>query len=334
MKESIFSIVKNNICIILLISILAAVFYYYINKGAQEINEFFIPDRPSMNEYYIHKLRDCPKRIKPNVRFFMALPYGDNLVSKNNLWNMVRDCSYSKNHLPKTYLLDNFRDNVQFNKNHDNDKLYILKKNTHRKEGIKLFRGKKLEVLREYEEGQYKLIQEFIGNPYLVNKRIMVVRLYLVIFRNEKYNYGIHKYGKCLYTSKDFSLNKIETERLITDSKLKLGEDFPKNLEKLEKYDKNINIDLLKKPIISVLNCYRQYLEKIDDNTPNKFLTFFQLFGVDIILDSEYNPYLLEINKSPDMNNIYDEDDREGKMSVVRDMKEFIDKGNSNFVFV
>lgn len=334
MKESIFSIVKNNICILLLVSIVAALLYYQINKESPELQEFFIPEKPSMNEYYIHKIKDCPKRINPNLRFFMALPYGDNLVSKNNLWNMVRDCSLSKENLPKTYLLDNFNDNIRFSKNHNDDKLYILKKNTHRKEGIKLIRGSRLDILREYENGQYKLIQEFIQDPYLVNKRIMVVRLYLVIFRNEKYNFGVHKYGKCLYTSKDFSLDRIESERLITDSKLKLGDDYPKNLENLEKFDNNINLDLLKKPISSVLNCYRQYLKKIDDKSPHKFLTFFQLFGVDIILDSNYKPYLLEINKSPDMNNIYDETDREGKTGVIRDMKEFIDQGNNNFIYV
>lgn len=334
MKDSIFYIVQKNICIILIVSVVSAFLYYYINKQNPELQEFFIPERPSMNEYYIHKIRDCPKRINPNIRFFMALPYGDSLVSKNNLWNMVRDCSLSKEHLPKTYLIDNFNDNIDFSKNHNNDKLYILKKNTHRKEGIKLMRGDKLDILREYENGQFKLIQEFIPNPYLVNDRIMVVRLYLVIFRNEKYNYGIHKYGKSLYTSNDFSLDKIEPDRLITDSKLILEDKFPKNLEMLEKYDSKINMDLLKKPIITVLNCFRQYLKKIDDKSPHKFLTFFQLFGVDIILDSNYKPYLLEINKSPDMNNIYDEADRKGKMGVINDMKEFIDYGNDNFIFV
>ena len=334
MKESIFLIVERNICVILIVSLLAALLYVHLINQNPELKEFFIPDKPSMNEYYIHKLRDCPEKVNPNVKFFMAIPYGDNLVSKNNLWNMVRGCSLSKDSLPKTYLLDNFYDNIKFNKNHDDDKIYILKKNTHRKQGLQLFRGTKLAVLREYEEGQYKLIQEFIQNPYLVNNRIMVVRLYLVIFRNEKYNYGVHKYGKCLYTSKDFSLDKIETERLITDSKLKLGEDFPKNLTDMENYDKKINLELLKKPIVNVLNCYRQFLKKTDDSTPNKSLTFFQLFGVDIILDSDYKPYLLEINKSPDMNNIYDEADREGKTGVIRDMKQFIDKGSSNFIFV
>ena len=52
------------------------------------------------------------------------------------------------------------------------------------------------------------------------------------------------------------------------------------------------------------------------------------------MLDSNYNPVLLEINKSPDMNNIYDEDDRKGKMEVISDMKEFISGNNKNFTII
>ena len=75
-------------------------------------------------------------------------------------------------------------------------------------------------------------------------------------------------------------------------------------------------------------------IEKIDDIFEHKHLTFFQLFGVDIMLDSAYNPYLLEINKSPDMNNIYDEADREGKMEVISDTKNFISGENKNFKLI
>ena len=148
MKNSIFSIVEKNICVILIVSILVASIYYLKNVDHNQPKniEFFIPEKPSMNEYYIHKVRDCPKLINRNVKFFMAIPYGDNLVSKNNLWNMVRDCSTNKKYLPKTYLLDNHYDNIQFSNDSSDKKLYILKKNTHRKEGIKLFRDKTLKL--------------------------------------------------------------------------------------------------------------------------------------------------------------------------------------------
>ena len=331
MKNSIFSIVEKNICVILIVSILVASIYYLKNVDHNQPKniEFFIPEKPSMNEYYIHKVRDCPKLINRNVKFFMAIPYGDNLVSKNNLWNMVRDCSTNKKYIPKTYLLDNHYDNIQFSKDFSDKKLYILKKNTHRKEGIKLFRDKKSEAFKEYQQGGYKLIQEFIENPYLVNNRIMVIRLYVVIYKDTKYHYYLHKYGKCLYTSSDFSLENIDTHRLITDSKIKLDNTFPKNLDELNKKDKKIKLKLLEKPINTILECFRNYIRKLDEKPEKQFVTFFQLFGIDVILDSNYNPYLLEINKSPDMNNIYDESDRKGKTEVISDMKELI-KGSKN----
>ena len=162
----------------------------------------------------------------------------------------------------------------------------------------------------------------------------MVVRLYLVIYSNPEYIFGIHKYGKCLYTNKDFNLDDIDNLRLITDSKIKLDGKFPKNLEELNKLDSKVNLDLLHKPVKTVINCFKKYLEKIDDTFEHKHLTFFQLFGIDVMLDSSYNPYLLEINKSPDMNNIYDEADREGKMGVISDTKNFISGENKNFILI
>ena len=335
MKKSIFLEIEKNIHIIILVSLAISLLFLYNNSIIRDTHEeFFIPDRPSMNEYYLHSVKKCPDMVKPNIKYFMAIPYGDNIVSKNNLWNLVRDCSEDKKYLPKTYLLDNFKDNIQFSKDYSENKLYILKKNIHRKQGLKLFRGPKSLAFKEYEKGGYKLIQEFIENPYLVNNRIMVVRLYLVAYANQEYTFGIHKYGKCLYTNKDFDLKDINNLRLITDSKIKLDGDFPKNLEELNKKDSKINLDLLIKPVKTVINCFKKYLEKIDDTFEHRHLTFFQLFGVDVMLDSSYNPFLLEINKSPDMNNIYDEIDRKGKMGVISDMKEFISGAKNNFKLI
>ena len=104
--------------------------------------------------------------VKPNIKYFMAIPYGDNIVSKNNLWNLVRDCSEDKKYLSKTYLLDNFKDNIQFSKDYSENKLYILKKNIHRKQGL-LFRGPKSLAFKEYEKVVTNC-QEFIENLILL----------------------------------------------------------------------------------------------------------------------------------------------------------------------
>ena len=140
---------------------------------------------------------------------------------------MMRNCENKS--LPKSYILENFYDSVELKKDFDESKIYILKKNEHRKKGLKLFRGKYNNLKNEYLEGGFKVIQEFIENPYLLNDRILVIRMYLVIKKyNHNYDYYIHNYGKCLYTSKNFSLKNLEEERLITDNKTLLDDTFPK----------------------------------------------------------------------------------------------------------
>ena len=67
-------------------------------------------------------------------------------------------------------------------------------------------------------------------------------------------------------------------------------------------------------------------LENIKQNTK------FQLFGVDIIIDDNYNPYILEINKGPDMNPKNDRD-KKMKLKVLNDMFskiELINEDNYN----
>ena len=41
---------------------------------------------------------------------------------------MVRDCKISKKYLPKSFILENFYDELQLKKTFNKDKIYILKK--------------------------------------------------------------------------------------------------------------------------------------------------------------------------------------------------------------
>ena len=179
------------------------------------------------------------------------------------------------------------------------------------------------ELKNEYMDGGYKVIQEFIKEPLLVNKRILVVRMYLLLKKdNEGYQYAVHKYGKCLYTPKDFSLDGLEEKRLITDSTTIIDDRFPKDSSNLLEY--GVNKEIFIYPIESVLKCFKKYVDKLDEQPYQEQLTFFQLFGVDIILDNKLNPYLLEINKNPDMGNIYYDYDRKMKNEVISDVKELV----------
>jgi hypothetical protein len=323
------SIFLNHIYFILLICVLVCIFYlYHCLNEKKQVEEFFIPDFPSMSEYYVQKIKEVKK---PKIKYFMAIPYGDNLVSKNNLWNMVRDCRESIPFLPNSFILENFYDYKELNKTFNKDKIYILKKNIHRKTGLKLFKGTLNALKNEYFDGGYKVIQEFVKEPFLVNNRIVVARMYLLLKRtNNGYEYAVHKYGKCLYTPKDFSIKGLQEDRMITDNKTILDDRFPKEIDNLLKY--GIEREVLLKPIKKVLKCFKKYVENLDETPYHEQLTFFQLFGVDIILDKKRNPYLLELNKNPDMGNLYYQYDRYMKNKVILDVRELVKNGvYSNF---
>ena len=56
MKKSIFLEIEKNIHIIILVSLAISLLFLYNNSIIRDTQEeFFIPDRPSMNEYYLHK---------------------------------------------------------------------------------------------------------------------------------------------------------------------------------------------------------------------------------------------------------------------------------------
>ena len=335
MRKSIF---PSNVKIITLISILLTlIFIYLYNHNEKDQLEYFIPSKPSMNEYYIHRAKVKTKQnlTKPTIKYFMAIPFGDNLVSKNNLWNMVRECNNNNKvkYVPNSFILENFYDLMEFKKTFNPEKIYILKKNTHRKQGIKLFKGSLPNIMNEYIDGNYKVIQEFLKEPYLINNRIVVLRLYLVILKNKEYSYYIHKYGKCLYTSKDFSLEGLEDERLITDNRSKLDKRFPKNIDDFI-LKENIKKTDLYKPIESIIGCFKKFISKTDESEQQQF-TFFQIFGVDIILDKNKNPFLLEINKNPDINNIYYKEDQIEKKNLQSDTKNLVENNKiTNFTII
>ena len=325
LKESIFS----NLITITIVSLIIALTFWYINLPENEIKEFFIPDMPTMNEYYIQRVNQIRNLDKNKIKYFMAIPYGDNLVSKNNLWNMMRDCHLSKEYLPKSFILENFYDNQELKKTHHPYKIYILKKNIQRKKGITLFSGNLIDLQRKYYDGGFKVIQEFITNPYLVNNRIVVLRLYLLITKREEYKFYIHKYGKCLYAIKDFSLENLEKDRLISDTRTRLDSRYPKNLEDFCLKEK-IDMSDLHKPIETMIKCFRGFLHHIDDHSEHTRMKFFQLFGVDLILDEYKKPYLLEVNKSPDISTFYFKEDKEQKDNMLMDVRNLLENSKVN----
>lgn len=252
----------------------------------------------------------------------------DSIVSKNRLWSSLKSCfgnEIASNIMPQTCILNDKTDMKYFEKSFDSDKIYILKKNLQRKQGILL--SKNLNEIKSAKNNKYKIVQHFVDS-YIINKRKMNLRIYflMVILPNGEKKGYIHKLGKCLYTSRDLSSSYEPVfEEHITNSYIlekSIYDNNPQSLQELEdylsKFYKNPH-SLFKK----LDKLFSQFFKCIKDNLGNlqnlEGSTRFQLFGADVIFDNTLTPYLLEVNKGPDMK-YKDEKDKEMKTKVYLDV--------------
>jgi len=265
------------------------------------------------------------------TKYIFGLNGCDSIVSKNKIWESLVKC-YGRKHastlMPESYILDDLNEMQIFRSNfkpHKNE-IYILKKNVQRKEGLKLTRDF-FEILSGSTDN-YKVVQKYMTDLYLVKNRKINLRIYLLIVIKDFIIYFYScKNGKCIYTNKEYNDNDLDFESNITSYHLDMSiyKKNPRNFKELSYYidinseNKNNskilfnNIELLMHDV-SVCLAKNFYQSKNISGT-----TCFQLFGADLIFNKEFHPYLLELNKGPDMS-ARDKIDENMKRSVQNDM--------------
>ena len=78
------------------------------------------------------------------------------------------------------------------------------KKNIQRKQGLKM--TNKLDEIISASKDNFKVAQLYMKNTYLINKRKLNLRIYLLIVcKDNKMTAYVNKEGKCLYTNKDYN---------------------------------------------------------------------------------------------------------------------------------
>jgi hypothetical protein len=277
--------------------------------------DFYIPCGYNGIEKELKHLEDLEEKQK-----IFGIDGCDRIVSKNSLWNiLLGEYGFEKASeiMPSTYDLNKHEQMVQFEKDYKKGNIYILKRNVQRKKGIKL--SDDYFTITNAKYHNYKLVQEF-KQSYLVNNRKLNIRVYmLIVAQNDSIEVYIHKLNKILYASKKTSKNKLDFDSNITNSynvERDIYKTHPYNVQELEELTNNISIQkqinekmrLLSRAIVLPLN-------KIPGIKKNKK---FQLFGVDILYDTQGNSYILEINKGPDMIP-KDERDKQMKTKVISD---------------
>lgn len=282
------------------------------NEVETELKQIIIKD--DMSNKYIFGLNGC-----------------DSIVSKNQIWDSLVKC-FGRKHastlMPESYILNNINEMQLFRMNfvpHKNN-IYILKKNVQRKEGLKLTRNY-LEIV-EAKADNYRIVQKYITDLYLINDRKVNLRIYLlvVIKKNTIYFY-LCKNGKCIYTNKKYNDNDLDFESNITSYNLDMNiyKENPRNFDELKQYintkqnNKNAGQILFNK-VELLMREISQCLSKSLYQSKNILgTTTFQLFGADVIFNKDLHPYLLELNKGPDMS-ARDDTDEMMKTLVQTDM--------------
>lgn len=290
---------------------------------------------------------------KQNTRIFV-IQNADAITSKDDLWNNIvqyHGLEKAKTMMPTTYILYNDTDIQKVKKEFDPKKLYILKKNIQRQEGLKITDS--LDDILNAKKENYVIAQELLQNPYTIGNRKINMRFYVLVMCN-KGNVDIYVYnnGFMYYTKEPFKKHSKEfgpnittgyIDRWIYDINPLTHEDFKIYLDAnrqlsyseqtLKKYGRLSQIvfnriyDLLRNTFISTIS-------KICTSKKLYESITFQLFGVDVAIDNNLWPMIMECNKGPDMG-AKDERDKKVKYNCMKDILKIvgvIDEPNNGFI--
>ena len=283
--------------------------------------------------------------ILPGAKYFI-LDNCDEMVAKQWLWINVKNHygrDFAKTVLPNSYVLYDKNDLKLFNDEFDNNKIYIMKKNIQRQEGLKITNNKN-EILNGIKN-QYVMVQELLQNPYLISGRKTNMRFYvLVICNGSNLQVYAHNDGFMYYTKVPFQKNSLETDPNITtgyierqvykenplthdDLRVYLDDDSRQNLLPVELAIRNQGLKISQVCFGRIYQTLRTIFTAFIGRIckPSKLYnnTSFQLFGVDVAVDDTMNASVMEINKGPDLG-AKDERDYELKRGVVQDTMKLI----------
>ena len=284
----------------------------------------------------------------------------DLMIAKQLLWqNILSYYGFDKaiSLLPNSYVLQSSDDLKRLTNDFDGTKIYIMKKNVQRQEGLKITNDL-VTILNGYQSG-YILAQELLQDPYIISGRKTNMRFYVLVLCLKNKIYAFVYNDGFMYYTKDLSVkNSTEDGPNITTGYIdrQVYIDNPLTHHDLVKYlddPDRINLTeteiILRRQYVSLSKVYfhriyialkdifMAYVGKICNGKKfnnNKQLSF-QLFGVDVGMSDTYKPKIMEINKGPDLSS---KDERDGKIKsgVVNNMFKIIgllpDDGQNNYI--
>jgi len=319
---------RNKDCKYLLSSTIAAVLKDYgIDETKDDKFHMYMPC--NYNDIQ-GEIKNIPNKNKCDSEFYFIVSNADELTAKDKLWKNLELLygTEATKLMPQTYVLYDSSDVKKFINNYDSNKIYILKKNIQRQEGLKISKNKS-EILSAYKKDKYVLVQELLQDPFIIDGRKTNMRFYLLLVcNNGQITAYVHDEGFMYYTAEKFHKNSIDHKVNITTGYIdrSVYDKNPLTLGDFRKYiDTNhnngtINSHIIFNRILDVMNKLTNAIgSSVCQDTSLFKCNTFQIFGVDIALNEQLIPQIMEVNKGPDLGG-KDERDLTIKKKVVADM--------------
>ena len=263
--------------------------------------------------------------LNPYQRF-NHFPMTWQLSRKDNLYNnfikMQNKFPHDYCYMPETYILPKdleiFNEKIKDFSLDDKEKLWLIKP-------VASSRGRGIRLLTDINTIPKKtLITHYIYNPHLINGKKYDLRLYLLVtgycpikiylydnglarFCSEEYDLNPEKMTDRYIHLTNYSINKTSANFIKNDStNEEIGDKW--TIGTLKKYfiENNLDFkpvwnkikDIIIKIILSVSDCAITTFKQFKLRSNN----LFELYGVDILLDENLNPWLMEVNLNPSLN--------------------------------
>lgn len=219
---------------------------------------------------YDNMVKNCPKIASKHLP---ATQYLNNFKYESGKVFIVRPCGRSFYSGIGIYIITNQQEYEKVNKIYNQH--FIIKKNR-----------------RENVRDQYfnVIVSEYITNPLLIDGRKFHLRMYLMINIFPKYSHHLFEIGKIITSKKKYVLSTYD-DKEIHDTHMMYNDKnlfFPKHLT-------DVDTDIIMKQMINITDAIASVFKK-DANPYPESKTAYEIFGLDFMVDSTLNVYLIELN--------------------------------------
>ena len=262
--------------------------------------------------------------VPENLKTHNRLSNNSSICNKKEMFKNMKNY-YDKLNIdvftkvPLTYHIEIGLNDLQFSlflKHYSENTLWIIKpgESTNRGKGIKVSSSLQeiKEIIGKNIENRTYILQKYIQNPLLINRRKFDIRCYALItsFANQIQGY-FFKDGYLRTSCKEFTLKNTKDKfiHLTNDAIQKNHEDYGKyeSGNKLSYFDfqkflnsNGSNIDFFNDIYPQIIEIVTESIASVKDilNSETK-LNSFEILGYDFMIDTDYKVWLIEINTNP-----------------------------------